>query len=118
MPQLRVLAGDADSSCGGSRRNVTKQFLCGLVPRANLALFGYRERTVRYLIQQINKLMVQRDSTPVTAVSPAGTNGLLNEVAVVSDSISVFENMNSVLTVLPRYEKCGNSDRRGMGKLS
>jgi hypothetical protein len=35
----------------------------------------------------------------VTAVSPGGTNGLLNEVTAVRDSIAVFENMNSVLTV-------------------
>ena len=41
----------------------------------------------------------------MTTVSPAGTNGLLSEVTVMRDSITVFEPSNSVLTVLRRYEK-------------
>ncbi len=41
-------------------------------------------------------------STPMTAVSPAGTNGLLSKVTVMRDSTTVFENMNSALTVLRR----------------
>ena len=54
----------------------------------------------------------------VTAVSPAGTNGLLNEVTAVRDSMAVLENMNSVLTLLSRYDKDGSSGRSGLGGLS
>jgi hypothetical protein len=49
--------------------------------------------------------MVQPDSTPVTTVSPAGTNGLLSEVTLMRDSITVFETLNSAPKVLRRYEK-------------
>jgi hypothetical protein len=37
----------------GFRPSVTKQFLCGLIPRTNLALVGYREGGISRAFEQI-----------------------------------------------------------------